>query len=605
MMELLEHRGPDGEGLWAGSGAVLGHRRLAIIDLSGGYQPIFNETRDVSLVFNGEIYNYRELRRELASHGHQFRTASDTEVLVHGYEEWGDDVVTRLRGMFAFALWDERARRLLLGRDRFGVKPLYYAETDGGARLLFASEIKALFAEERVPRALNRARLGEYLAFRSVVGEDTLFEHVRELMPGTLLALQGGRRTERRYWRPQVFAGNGHAPARVVEHGRELLRDAVESRLVSDVPLGTITSGGLDSSLVSAVAAAARGDASIDTFCVGFGDAAYDERPYARLVAGRIGSRHHDIEVAPGDIDRELDRLTWAHDEPLTHPNSVPMHLIFREAKERVGVTVLLSGEGADEVFGGYEWYAVAQRRDELRRLPGLALAARATPAIGKLATLKKVLRPEYLAAANAVSAPTLVAALVGADDDYLERRARAFWPAGNGSVDGMFIYDQQTYLLPLLQRQDRMSMAAGLEAREPFLDHHLAEWANGLAASVKLARGERKALLKTIAARWLPREITPRRKVGFEMPLGQWLRRGGALAHRVQALRDGDSFVTQVAERAVIERLIAEHDRGAANHADVLWSLVALDTWAAVFLGARVRGERLPGAATGRALMA
>jgi asparagine synthase (glutamine-hydrolysing) len=605
MMTLLEHRGPDGDGLWAGGNAVLGHRRLAIIDLSGGYQPLFNEERDIAVVFNGEIYNYRDLSRDLAARGHRFRTASDTEVIVHAYEEWGDDFVSRLRGMFAFSIWDDRRRRMLLGRDRFGVKPLYYAETDGGSRLLFASEIKALFADEKVPRALNRARLGEYLAFRSVAGEETLFESVREVAPGTLMVLQGGRRTEHRYWSPQIRGGAGGDPADVIEEGRELLRDAVESRLVSDVALGTITSGGLDSSLASAIAAEARGDDSIDTFCVGFADAAYDERPFARVVAARIKSRHHDIEVSPEEIDRELDRLTWAHDEPLTHPNSVPMHLIFREAKERVGVTVLLSGEGADEVFGGYEWYAVARRRDELRRLPGVALASRVAPAIGKLATLKKVLRHDYLAAANAVSPRAVVASLVGDGEDYLERRARSFWPQGDESAEGMFVYDQQTYLSPLLQRQDRMSMAAGLEAREPFLDHRLAEWANGLSAAVKLAKGERKALLKSIAAKWLPGEIIYRRKVGFEMPLGRWLRSGGPLAHRVRALGDDGSFAAQVTDRAVVRRLIEEHDRGAADHTNVLWSLVALDSWAGVFLGSEVRSERLPGAATGKAIMA
>src|SRR5918993_1223240 len=359
MMELLEHRGPDGDGSWAGSGPVLGHRRLAIIDLAGGHQPLFNETREVGVVFNGEVYNYRELARELTAAGHRFRTASDTEVIVHGYEEWGDDFVTRLRGMFAFALWDEPRRRFLLGRDRFGVKPLYYAETR--ERLLFASEIKALFADPEVPRRLNAARLAEYLAFRSVSGEETLFEGVGEVAPGTVQVYEGGRRAVRRYWSPEVPPAEEGRAGDVLERGRELLSDAVGARLVSDVPLGTITSGGLDSSLVSAVAAELTPQ-PIDTFCVGFDDPAYDERPFARAVAERIQSKHHAIEVSPGDIERELDRLTWAHDEPLTHPNSIPMHLIFRDAKERVGVTVLLSGEGADEVFGGYEWYAVARR---------------------------------------------------------------------------------------------------------------------------------------------------------------------------------------------------------------------------------------------------
>ena len=601
MMSLLEHRGPDGDGWWSSqTGAVLGHRRLAIIDLLGGHQPQFNETHEIGVIVNGEIYNYRELRSELTSLGHNFRTASDTEAVVHAYEQWGDDFVQRLRGMFALALWDEPKRRMLLGRDRFGVKPLYYATPDN-ERVLFASEIKALFAHEDLNRSLNASRLAEYLMFRSVVGEETLFKGIHELNPGTLMILENGRRSERRYWSPQVeMIGNA---TDAIEHGRELLKDSVNSRLVSDVALGTITSGGLDSSLVSAVAAELT-DHPIDTFCVGFADSAYDERPYARIVSERINSRHHEIEVSPEQIDRELDRLTWAHDEPLTHPNSVPMHLIFREAKERADVTVLLSGEGADEVFGGYEWYRVALQRDRLlRRIPGVSTIAAAAPAVGKLSTLKKVLHQDYVATANAFSYTPLVRKLA-ADGEALSQERRKFLATGNGvTANHLFIYDQQTYLLPLLQRQDRMSMAAGLEAREPFLDHHLAEWANSLSAEVKLAGGVRKQLLKNIALKWLPSEIVNRRKVGFEMPLGEWLRPGGALAHRVQSLREADSFAAQVTNRNVIEQLINEHNSRTVNHGDILWTLIALDTWARVFLGSRVRSERLPGAATGKTL--
>jgi asparagine synthase (glutamine-hydrolysing) len=602
MMELLEHRGPDGEGLWTSKGgAVLGHRRLAIIDLLGGHQPQFNETRDIGVIVNGEIYNYLELRSELTSLGHVFRTVSDTEVLVHGYEQWGDDFVTRLRGMFAFALWDEQRRRMILGRDRYGVKPLYYVEPDS-QHLLFASEIKALFVDSGIKRALNQDRLAEYLMFRSVAGDETLFEGVREVAPGCLLILEGQQRRVHRYWTPEVQSAPTRSIDDLIDEGRELLRDAINARLVSDVALGTITSGGLDSSLVSAVAAELT-NSPIDTFCVGFGDAAYDERPYARLVSGRIKSRHHEIVVSPEDIDRELDRLTWAHDEPLTHPNSVPMHLIFRDAKERADVTVLLSGEGADEVFGGYEWYRVAQQRDGLqRRIPGLSQLAKIAPGVSKLATLKKVLSDDYLVTANAFSARSIVNEFLPVTDAAIESRKR-FWPSQRPGADGLFIYDQQTYLAPLLQRQDRMSMAAGLEAREPFLDHKLAEWANALSAGAKLAGGARKALLKSIATRWLPDEIVYRKKVGFEMPLGEWLRPGGALSHRVEALGDTSSLAAQVTDREAVSRLIDEHKAGKANHGDLLWTLLALDAWAAAFLGPQVHSERLPGAATGKAL--
>jgi asparagine synthase (glutamine-hydrolysing) len=598
MMRRLEHRGPDGSGLWSHDQAVLGHQRLAIIDLEGGYQPQVNETETIGVVFNGEIYNFRDLRSQLTNAGHRFRTRSDTEVIVHGYEQWGLDVVSKLRGMFSFAIWDGGARRMVLGRDRLGVKPLYY-HRDPSGRLLFASEIKALFVDPVVPRTLNSPRLAEYLTYRSIAGEETMFADIFELEPGTLMVLEGDRLVKRRYWTADVSISESRGPADV-ETGRRLLYDAVESRLVSDVPLGTITSGGLDSSLVSAIAAAAAGR-PIDTFCVGFADQSYDERPFARAVAGRIRSRHHDIEVTPDAIDRELDRLTWAHDEPLTHPNSIPMHLIFREAKENQHVTVLLSGEGADEVFGGYDWYSVAHRRERVGMVPMLGVVGGLVPG-RKGAVLRKVLDPDYLLAANATFAPGEVRRFGVDGADPLTSR-RQLWPESAQGVNGLFVYDQRTYLPPLLQRQDRMSMAAGLEAREPFLDHLLVEWANALPASAKIPGGRRKQLLKKIAAPWLPAEIIERRKVGFAMPIGEWLRPGGQLAGRVAELTADGAFIHRFVRRSTLDRLVTEHDSRAADHTDILWSLIALESWANTFLRGSVRETILPGVATGRML--
>lgn len=612
MTDSLTHRGPDGEGFWFEGQIALGHRRLAIIDLEGGWQPLFNNARNIGVICNGEIYNYRELQRELKERGHQFRTKSDIEVIVRGYEVWGDSFVERLRGMFAIALWDAPRSRLLLVRDRFGVKPLYYSETLSG-RLLFASEIKALFADPTVRRLPNHTAIAEYLVFRSVSGTQTLFKDIFEVAPGTVMVVEGDRRSEHRYWSPDVdpvvrecgkAKGLKGAPS-VVERGRDLLENAVHSRLVSDVEVGTITSGGLDSSLVSAIAAEVAAD-PIDTFCVGFEDSAYDERPFARSVSAHIRSRHHEIAVSPKDLDLELDRLTWAHDEPLTHPNSVPMHLIYREAKESAGVTVLLSGEGADEVFGGYDHFRALAWRQSLMRIPALAGLAAVVPAVGKLATLKKVLNPDYPLAASAFTEPATVRALLGrggSDDNGLLKRRRAFWLEEDLGLNGMFVYDQLTYLPPLLQRQDRMSMAAGLEAREPFLDHHLTAWANALPASEKLPGGVRKGLLKNIALKWLPSRIVHRPKVGFELPLREWFRSGGVLSGRLASLSDSSSFVNEVTCQPNIERLRREHESGIADHTDLLWTLVALDAWARIFLNEKLCAERLPGAATGRAI--
>lgn len=577
MVGVLRHRGPDGSGLWNDDNVAFGHARLSIIDISGGHQPMFNEDGQIAVTFNGEIYNFGDLKRELMSLGHGFKTNSDTEVVVHGYEEWGNQVVERLRGMFAFAIWDGHTKRLLLARDRFGEKPMYLWRGMRG-QLIFASEIKALCAHPAFPRAMNEQRLPEYLAFRSISGPETLFRDVIELSPGMIMTIDGGGTTSYRYWYPGKGSSSETREA-VIDHGRDLLIDAVRVRMMSDVPLGTITSGGLDSSLVSAIASELA-ERPLDTFCVGFGDPAFDERPFARAMADSIGARFHQIQVEAGDLDRELDALTWAQDEPLTHPNSIPMHLLFRYAKDECGVTVLLSGEGADELFGGYDWYRVAHQRHRFRSLTRLS---RLMPNVGRLRTLRRVLRPDYLLSANAASSIDAVKRLVGQGDTLGARRS--LWPAERDDMDALFLYDQATYLPPLLQRQDRMSMAAGVEARVVFLDHALAEWTNSLSWQSKLAGGGPKPLLKRIAERWIPKNIVERRKVGFTIPLGAWLRSRTVLGRRLDSIREGDAFVRSVCDPTEIDRLVSEHASADADHADILWSLIALECWADVCL--------------------
>jgi len=406
MTTVLAHRGPDDEGRWSDAQVALGHRRLAVIDLPGGHQPMVSDDGRLALVYNGEVYDYRDLRRQLEGRGHRFRTASDTEVILRGYEEWGDEVVGRLRGMFAFALWDGRQGRLLLARDRLGVKPLYYHEGADG-RLVFASEIKALLLDAAVPRELNEARLGEYLAFRDVYGGETLFRGVRELPPGTLAVRDDGSLRLREYWStsvPVTPPGEVRDRTALIERGRRMLADAVESRLVSDVPVATLNSGGLDSSVVTAIAAE-RHDGPLDSFCVGFAEAEFDERPFAREVAARAATVHHEIELSPERLEAEMDRLTWANDEPLPMSNAIGMHLICAEAKA-AGITVVLSGEGADEVFGGYRGYARVMRRAGVARIPGARALARVAPPIGRLAGLRRVLHQDFLVAANAFAGP-------------------------------------------------------------------------------------------------------------------------------------------------------------------------------------------------------
>ena len=599
MSGTLAHRGPDGRGAWADGRVALGHRRLMVIDREGGRQPMVSDDGRVVLVYNGEVYNYAELRRQLSGRGHRFRDAGDTEVVLRGYEEWGDAVVGRLRGMFAFAVWDARRGRLLLARDRLGVKPLYHATTPDG-RLVFASEIKALLHARGVPRALNARRLPEYLAFRTVSGEETLFDGIRELPPGTIAVREGGgplRLT--RYWTGTEGARPGTGAA-LVTRGRALMEDAVTSRLVSDVPLGTLNSGGLDSSLVTAIASGASTD-SLDTFCVGFADPEFDERPDAREVAARAGSRHHEIELTGQGLEAELDRMTWANDEPLFASNSIGLHLVFREARERAGVTVLLTGEGADEVFGGYRWYHLAMRRAALGRVPGLRAAAALAPAAGRLGALRMLMSRDALAAANALTAPQEAWALAGGAGDDPLRHRREILPAGRAHRDDVFLHDQRTYLQGILQRQDRMAMAAGVEAREPMLDHHLVEWANAVPVRTRLAGGVTKALLRDIAAPWLPARIVDRAKNGFAVPTAAWMMPGRPLGDRVRALTDPGAPMAGALDRAGVARLVEQHQGGRADHRMALWGLIALDAWARTFLGPRPVPARLPGADAAR----
>jgi asparagine synthase (glutamine-hydrolysing) len=585
MSRLIRHRGPDGEGFWDTPNGTLGHRRLSIIDVAGGSQPMFNGAQTIGVVFNGEIYNFAQLRSELQAHGHAFMTRSDTEVLVHGYAQWREAVVDRLRGMFAFALWDAEEERLLIARDRLGIKPFYYWYNDDTGELTFASEIKSLFANAAVPREPNQGRLAEYLLFRSVAGADTLFAGVRELEPGTLGVLDIRGLRIRRYWSP-ALPPVASASADPIADGRLLLKDAVESHMVSDVGLGTITSGGLDSSLVSALAAGSS-PTPIDTFCMGFDEPSLDERPFARQVADRIGSRHHDSVLSANDFADSLDHLTSMHDEPLSHPNAIAMHRVFAQARDEVGIPVLLSGEGADEVFGGYDWYRAAFKLDRVRGLLGKSLTSAALKLLLR-GPRRDVAGPDYLLLANALGRTPEVMHIPGVVA-AVDRR-RDVYGALCATTSGLFLYDQVTYLQPLLQRQDRMSMAVGLEARVPFLDHPLVEWANSLSVGAKLGRGQPKDLLRRMAKASLPREIIYREKVGFALPVADWLR--GPLRARLAVLEDGGSLSANILGPRVTRQALSALDQGLNHTATFLWTLLALEVWDERFFKGEQRAQ-------------
>jgi asparagine synthase (glutamine-hydrolysing) len=582
MTHMLRHRGPDGLGFWSDGHVQLGHARLAIIDVDGGHQPMLSSEGNVAMVFNGEIYNYRELRVVLAARGWQFRTNSDSEVVLVAYQEYGEKFVELLDGMFAIAIWDAGLKRLLLVRDRMGEKPLYYRDVAGGA-VAFGSEPKVLLRliDNKAP-SINREVLGEYLCYRNVGGGDTLFEGVRELAAGTIRSYSSSGVETRRYWTPSVPEQRTDVSLATIS---EVLYRATAARLVSDVPLGAIVSGGIDSSLITAMAVRAK-SAPLDTFCVGFDDPDLDERKFAARMAEYCGTRHHDFVMSDSDFAAQLLPLTWANDAPLTHPNAVPMHMVFRYAREVAGVKVVLSGEGADELFGGYSWYASVARAQRLRSMAAPALIAWMLPPMGRIRTLRRILRGDYPLESNGVTSAENWGDLGITAEGIRPWRRSAFERKGErASIESLYLYDQLTYLPPLLQRQDRMSMAAGVEARVVFLDHHLVELANSMRDSQKRPHGVRKGFLRALAAEWIPDDLLARPKVGFVLPLAKWLSKGGALFQMRDFLGSSDSISSTIASPRSLARLRDAKLDENPWVADAMWSLLALDIWAHVFL--------------------
>lgn len=606
MRDVLTHRGPDEAGLYCDAHAVLGHRRLSIVDLRTGQQPLANEDGAVHVVFNGEIYNHRDVRADLVARGHAYRTTSDTETIVHAYEEWGDDCVHRFRGMFAFALWDARQRRLLLVRDRLGIKPLYWARV--GPLLLFGSEIKALLASGLVPAEPNTAALPELLSTRYVSGEETMFVGIRKLMPGHLLAFQDGTVSIRQYWDIPLAdrAPSDQAPADVVEQFRSLLEESVRLRLMADVPLGMFLSGGIDSSAIAALMARMV-DRPIKTFSVGFGERAYNELAYAREVATAVGADAHEVVIDDRDFFGALPRLIWHEDEPIAHPSSVPLYFVSRLARQHV--TVVLTGEGSDELLAGYgkypriqwNWRAgtvyermlpkslrtlVAERL--VPRLPGRVgrLARRSFVALERtpealfldnfaamsLATQRQLLAPRYSAAAMQERA-------YDASMKVFRR------PPAGASLLGRLLYaDMKTYLVELLMKQDQMSMATSIESRVPFLDHKLVEFASALPDAWKLSGLTTKRILRESMKGVLPESILTRPKMGFPVPFGGWTR-GAWNGVLRDVLLDRRTRERGIVDAGAVTTLLRDHAAGTTDGWDRLWMLLNLELWFRTFI--------------------
>ncbi|HET7507057.1 MAG TPA: asparagine synthase (glutamine-hydrolyzing) [Solirubrobacterales bacterium] len=592
MSGRLVHRGPDDDGIFCEGPVALAARRLSIIDLAGGHQPIENEDGSAVVVQNGEIYNYRELKGELERAGHRFATDCDTEVLVHGYEEWGEIFVERLRGMFAIALWDKRRRRLLLARDRFGIKPLYYRDAGGG--LGFASELKAMLEQPGFSREIDPRAVAAYLAFNSIPAPLTIFKQARKLPPGHLLTWEGGEVALRRYARP------GPSPAGELRSGsaeelaaelREVLDDSVRAHLVADVPVGVLLSGGVDSGGLAALASR-HVDEPLRTFSIGFEEEGFDELSRARLVAERYGTDHRELVLRPDAVEL-LPKLVEAFDEPFGDSSALPTYLVSELA---VGeVKVALSGEGGDELFGGYYTYVA----DLLARRVG-RLAALARPLAEALPSRTDRVGFDYKAKrfARAAALPPLerhhgwkeiFSAQARADlagpgasawdplDLYRERYAET---AGADPLARMQDVDLGIYLVDdLLVKTDRLSMAHSLELRVPFLDPEVAEFAFSLPTNLKVRGFAKKRLLRQALAPLLPREIVHGRKQGFSIPIAAWLR--GPLEPFAREVLAPSAVARQgLLDPAAVTPLLDRHVSGQEDLSRQIWGLMALTLW-------------------------
>ncbi len=606
MCETIVHRGPDDEGIFTKNGTGLGMRRLSIIDLAGGHQPVFNEDRSIWVVFNGEIYNFLELRPKLESRGHRFSTNADTEVIVHLYEEMGAGCVNELRGMFAFALYDERKRRLLLARDRLGKKPLHYANRNG--RLLFASEIKAILAVAPELAEIDSSALLQYLYFGYVLDPNTAFTPIKKLAPGHLLQFEAGEIRTRMYW--DLPEDSTHRPASEEECLEELehrLAEAVRLRLRSDVPLGAMLSGGTDSSTVVAMMARASSK-PMKTFSIGFRKADFDESPYARLVAQKFATEHHELVLDP-DVIGTVDFLTSSLEEPFADHTALPLFFLCQLARQHV--TVALSGDGGDELFAGYDRYRIVFQRSFFERVPAwlrrgyreyvfpllprgmygrrfsynisLGWRERYVDALAFVPSFERdmpLLSPQFRAAT--------------ADSPDPQDLMLSYFNQGpnRDPVSQVLYLDTKTYLAgDILTYVDRISMANSLEVRAPLLDHVFVEWVTRLAPQWKLRGNEQKYILKKLAERvGVPKEALYRHKQGFTMPLVHWIRH--ELKDLIRTvLLEPRTLQRGYFDRKAIEHLLQEHFSGRRNEPGRIWRLLIFELWHRNFVEKSISG--------------
>jgi asparagine synthase (glutamine-hydrolysing) len=595
MTDALAHRGPDDEGYFVKGQAGLGHRRLSIIDLSGGRQPMCNEDRSAAIVFNGEIYNYRDLAAVLTSAGHTFKTRSDTETILHAYEEYGDDCVQQFRGMFGFAIWDQRKRRLLLARDRLGVKPIYYYRN--GRFLAFASEIKALLEIPSIPREVDPEALDLYLSLRYVPGPRTMFKNIFRLQPGHVLVADGGGVRTTKYWDIDYPDQERRSPEYLLERFRELLDESVRLRLLAEVPLGVFLSGGLDSSAILATMSGVAGGERVKTFSVGYQASGAEEESanefeYARLAAGAFASDHHEYRLNATDFAEFVPEMVRYLDEPLADPSCIPLYFISKLASQHI--TVVLSGEGADEILAGYGIYGRMLALDRIYR--GSGPFSRLAPWIARLTPSEKLghyvsmcgqpLETRYRGVTRGFSAEGKLRLVGGNRMKQSDGRLQEIFGGYFKTVEKASPLDQMLYVdakvwLPddLLVKADKMTMANGIELRVPFLDHKLVEFAATLPYASKVQGKGGKTLLRAAMRGVLPDAIIDRPKKGFPSPIGSWLRTSLRQFTRDYLLAR-NSASSQYVDREETARLVREHEQGGADRSQEIWTLLVFEFW-------------------------
>jgi asparagine synthase (glutamine-hydrolysing) len=598
MCRIITHRGPDDQGVMLKPGAALGMRRLSIIDLVTGHQPMSGEDESVSIVFNGEIYNFLELKPKLEALGHRFKTNSDTEAIVHAYEEFGPACVEDLRGMFAFAIWDDKNRTLFIARDRPGKKPLYYTVTRGGT-FVFGSELKAVLEHPDVGREINLEAVDAYFTLGYVPDPLTIFLNIHKLSPGHYLTFSEGRLTVRRYWDFDLTAAESDREDDYVDELRTLLDESVRLRLISDVPLGAFLSGGIDSSTVVALMARHMGQ-PVKTFSIGFHEDSYNELKFARMTAEKFGTDHHEFFVTP-DICSVVDELAWHFDEPFADSSAIPTYMVSKLARDHV--TVVLSGDGGDELFAGYTRYVVERKRSAFDRVPRPLREGVLRPLTRHLphstwgrnylhnVSLDPVAR--YL---DSVSVFTNLNRRLLFSSDFQSQLGQANYAASlfnslaaklNGAeeLDQLLYIDSKTYLPgDILTKVDRMSMAVSLEARAPLLDHKLIEFVARVPGSLKLAGLETKHLLKQAVRDLVPKDILHRPKQGFGVPIQEWINQ--QLRERIRdILSDARTRQRGYIDPKYLDLLLAEHERGRRDHSMGLWALLMFELWHRQFM--------------------